>query len=346
MNQQLLSDMIATPSPSGREWALQKFLYHHYKNDFDRFETDAQGTLTAIHNEGAPFRVLLAGHADEISLFVTGYNGDGSLQVTRNGGVRTKLYMGCKVRVLTESGEMYGVMGVNPGLLKKETVDADDLFVDIGCSTKEEAEKLVPLGSFVLHDTDVRPLQNGRFAGRAFDDRIGVYIIFEAAKKAAAAGTRACVLCTATTGEETTGRGAYFAASRLKPDCCVSVDVTYATDYKGADEGGSVSLGKGGAICIGSVPNARINALLAQCAEELNLPVQYEAYPGRTGTDSDTMLRTGEGVPQALFSIPLRYMHSPAEILDEKDVDAMVDVLALFLQKLDETMDFCPFSLE
>lgn len=346
MNHQLLSDMISAPSPSGREWALQKFLHEHYKNDFDRFETDAQGTLTAIHNEGAPFKVLLAGHADEISLVVTGYNGDGTLQVMRNGGVRTKLYIGCKVRVLTENGTIYGVMGTNSGLQKKDSVDADDLFVDIGCMSKEEAEKAAPKGSYIVHDTDVRPLQNGRFAGRAFDDRIGVYVIFEAAKKAAAAGTKACVLCTATTGEETTGRGAYFAASRLKPDCAVSVDVTYATDYKGADEGGNIELGKGGAICLGSVPNARLNALLAECAKELDLPVQYEVFPGRTGTDSDTMLRTGEGVPQALFSIPLRYMHSPAEVLDEKDVDAMVDVLALFLQKMDETIDFRPFSLD
>lgn len=346
MDQKLLCEIIERPSPSGHEEALQKYLYEHYKSDFEAFRTDEQGTLTAIHNGGAAFKVMLAAHADEISLVVTGYRGDGTLQVMKNGGVRTKLYIGTKVRVLTPGGVVYGVMGTNPGLQKKESVDADDLFIDVGCDTKEEAEQLVPKGSYVVHDTDVRPLQNGRFAGRAFDDRIGVYVIFEAAKKAAKAGTKAGVLCTATTGEETTGRGAYSAASRLKPSCCVSVDVTYATDYPGADESGDVALGKGGAICRGSIPNARLNDLLTECANELDLPVQYEVFPGRTGTDSDTMLRTCEGVPQALFSIPLRYMHSPVEVLDEKDVDSMVEVLALFLQKLDESYDLNPFTLE
>lgn len=346
MDQKLLNEIIERPSPSGREAALQKYLYAHYRNDFERFCTDEQGTLTAIHNESAPFRVMLAAHADEISLVVAGYHDDGSLQVMKNGGVRTKLYIGCKVRVLTPNGVVYGVMGTNPGLHKKETVEADDLFIDIGCGDREEAEQVVPKGSYVVHDTDVRALQNGRYSGRAFDDRIGVYVIFEAAKKAAKAGTKAAVFCTATTGEETTGRGAFSAASKLKPNCCVSVDVTYAADYQGAKEGGDVTLGKGGAICHGSIPNAKLNALLAECAKELDLPVQYEVFPGRTGTDSDTMLRTGEGVPQTLFSIPLRYMHSPVEVLDEKDVDSMVEILALFLQKLDESYDLAPFTLE
>lgn len=346
MDQKLLSEIIECPSPSGREDALQRYLYAHYKNDFECFATEEQGTLTAIHNAQAPFRVMIAAHADEISLIVSGYNGDGSLQVMQNGGVRPKLYVGAKVRVLAPGGVIYGAVGTNDGLQKKEDVKAKDLFIDIGCSTREEAEEAVPKGSYVVHDTDVRPLLHGRFSGRAFDDRIGVYVAFEAAKKAAKAGTKAAILCTATTGEETTGRGAFSAASKLKPNCCVSVDVTYSTDYQGAESSGDVSLGKGGAICRGSIPNVRLNALLAECAKELDLPVQYEVFPGRTGTDSDTMLRTLEGVPQVLFSIPLRYMHSPVEVLDEKDVDSMVDVLALFLQKLDESYDLNPFALD
>ena len=346
MDQKLLSEIIECPSPSGREAVLQQYLYAHYKNDFERFSTDEQGNLTAIHNEQAAFRVVIAAHADEISLVVSGYNGDGSLQVMQNGGVRPKLYVGAKVRVLAPGGVIYGAVGTNSDLQKRETVKAKDLFIDIGCSTREEAEEAVPKGSYVVHDTDVRPLLHGRYSGRAFDDRIGVYVAFEAAKKAAKAGTKAAIFCTATTGEETTGRGAYAAASKLKPNCCVSVDVTYSTDYQGADSEGDVSLGKGGAICRGSIPNARLNDLLTECAKELDLPVQYEVFPGRTGTDSDTMLRTLEGVPQVLFSIPLRYMHSPVEVLDEKDVDSMVDVLALFLQKLDESYDLNPFTLD
>lgn len=346
MDQKLLEEIIQCASPSGREEALQKLLYRRYRNDFESFSTDAQGTLTAVHNQAGKFKVMLAAHADEISLVVTGYGSDGTLKVDRNGGVCPKLYVGAKVRILTSEGKINGVVGTNEALNKKEKVEPEDLFIDIGCDSREEAEKLVPKGSYVIHDTDMAQLQNGRFSGRAFDDRIGVYIIFEAAKKAAKAGTEACVFCTATTGEETTGRGAYTAASRLKPDCCVSVDVTYATDYPGAEEPGDVALGKGGVICRGSIPNARLNALLEECAGELGLPVQFEVFAGRTGTDSDTMLKTLEGVPQVLFSIPLRYMHSPVEVLSASDVDSMVDVLALFLQKLNGSYSLEPFVLD
>ncbi len=346
MDKTLLSQIISCVSPSGREEALQKCLYEHYKPDFEEFITDPQGTLTAVYNRAADFTIMLAAHADEISLIVTGYKDDGSLLVGRNGGVRARLYVGAKVRILTPNGIVNGVMGANDDLNKKEEVKPDDLFVDIGCDKREEAEKIVPKGSCIVHDTDMAELQNGRLSGRAFDDRIGVYIIFEAAKRAAAAGAKSGILCTATTGEETTGRGAYFAASRLKPDCCVAVDVTYATDYQGAGEPGDVALGKGGVICRGSIPNARLNALLAECAEELGLPVQYEVFAGSTGTDADTMLKTLDGIPQVLFSIPLRYMHSPAEVLSVSDVDSMVDILALFLQKLDGGYSLDPFTLD
>ncbi len=307
---------------------------------------DEKGTLTGVHEGEGRFKVLLAGHADEISLIVDGYNSDGSMKVQSNGGVRAPIYLGAKVRILTANGEVSGVVGVNRGLLKKGDLEPKDLFIDIGCPDMESAEKVVPKGSYIVHDIDITELQNGLLAGRAFDDRIGVYVIYEAAKKAICAGAKNTIFCTATTGEETTGRGAFSAASRLKPDVCVAVDVTFATDYSGAGESGDVKIGKGGVICHGSTPNAKLNKLLAECAAELNLPVQYEVWPGRTGTDADTMLRTHEGVPQVLFSIPLRYMHSPIEVLSIADVDSMVDVLALFLQKLDENYDLMPYSLE
>ena len=345
MKKELLKGMISCISPSGKEEMLQKYVYNEYKNDFDEFIVDEQGTLTGVHKKDAAFHIELAGHADEISLIVTGYNSDGTLTVGKNGGIRTKLYIGTKVQIMTPTGILKGIVGTTDVLNKKENVDVEDLFVDFGVDSKEDAEKLVPKGSFIVHDTDMVELQNGRYAGRAFDDRIGVYVIFEAAKKAISMGTKAGIYCTATTGEETTGRGAYSSASKLRPNVGIAVDVTYATDYKDAGEPGEVVLGKGGVICRGSIPNAKLNELLEECATELNLPVQFEVFAGRTGTDSDTMLKTCEGIPQMLFSIPLRYMHSPVEVLDEKDVDSMVEVLALFLTKLDENYDLNPYSL-
>lgn len=346
MNKEFLKEMITCISPSGKEEMLQKCLYKHYKNDFDEFEVEEQGTLTGIYQKDAGFKIQLAGHADEISLIVTGCNDDGSLQVGRNGGVYPKLYIGSKVQILTPQGIINGVVGNTGALDKKAEVNCKDLFIDIGCENKAEALETVPKGSYVVHDTDLVELQKGKLAGRAFDDRIGVYIIFEAAKKAIQMGTENALFVTATTGEETTGRGAFASASRIRPNVCVAVDVTYANDYAGADAEGDVEVGKGGVICRGSVPNEKLNQLLEACAKELGLPVQFEVFAGRTGTDADTMMKTNEGVTQTLFSIPLRYMHSPVEVLSMADVDSMIEILALFLTKLNENCSLLPYELE
>ena len=228
---------------------------------------------------------------------------------------------------------------------KNPDLKASDLFVDMGCTTKEEVSKLVPKGSYIVHDTEMIELQNNRLAARAFDDRIGVYIIFEAAKRAKEKGVNVGVYVSATTGEETTGRGAYECSSYVNPNVCVAVDVTYANDYKGSNEAGDVEIGKGGVICEGSIPNSKLNQLLAQCAKDLNLPIQYEVFAGRTGTDADTMLKTKNGIVQTLFSIPLRYMHSPIELLSIDDVDSMVDILSEFLVRLNKDYSLNPYDL-
>lgn len=345
MSIKVLEDLMKCVSPSGKEEMLQKFLYNNYKDTFDSFEVMKQGSLIACINKDAKFKVLLAGHADEISLIVTGHNSDGTLEVGCNGGIRPKLYVGTKVQILTPTGIIKGVVGTNDSLQKKENVSADDLFVDLGCKNKDEVSNLVPKGSYIVHDSDIIELQNNCFAARAFDDRIGVYIIYEAAKKAKEKGASIGIYVASTTGEETTGRGAYECASHIKPDVSIAVDVTYANDYKGSDEPGDVEIGKGGVICHGSIPNKAINDLLEQCANDLNLPIQHEVFAGRTGTDSDTMLKTCDGVVQALFSIPLRYMHSPIEVLSISDVNSMIEVLAEFLVRITADYNIVPYIL-
>lgn len=345
MSKQILENLMKCISPSGKEEMLQKFLYNNYKDVFDSFEVMKQGSLIAAINKDANFKILLAAHADEISLIVTGYNADGTLEVGSNGGIRPKLYVGTKVQILTPTGIVKGVVGTNASLQKRESISAEDLFVDLGCKTKEEVSKLVPKGAYIVHDTDMIELQNDCLAARAFDDRIGVYIIFEAAKKAKEKGANIGIYIASTTGEETTGRGAYECASYVKPDVSIAVDVTYANDYKGSDEAGDVEIGKGGVICHGSIPNNAVNDLLVKCANELNLPIQHEVFAGRTGTDSDTMLKTCDGVVQALFSIPLRYMHSPIEVLSLSDVDSMINILAEFLLKIHRDYNLNPYEL-
>ena len=343
MDLKFLSEIISTASPVGYEDRLMKKIVEYTKHKAEDYLYDHYGSVTTVYNKDSKFKVMLAAHADEISLIVGGYNSDGSLVVKRNGGVRTKLYIGCKVRVITkDGGTILGVAGTNSSLNKKETVDQEDLFIDIGASSKEEAQKVVPLGSYVIHDTDMVELLDDKLAARAFDDRLGVFITQCACLKAIEMGAKVGIYCTATTGEENTGRGAYASSEMIKPDMAIIVDVTYSSDYKGSDTEADVSLGKGGVICIGSIPNRKLNDLLAQTAKDLNEPIQYEVWAGSTATDGDVIFK--KGTPEVLFSIPLRYMHSPVEIASKKDIESMINVLAQFLVNITEDIDLKPYK--
>lgn len=345
MKHEFLKEIVETYSPSGYEDELQKKLYNHYKKWCNTFKTDNRGAMTAIYNEKSDFKVMLIAHADEISLVVNGYNGDGSLRVDKNGGIRTKLYVGQRVVIISDGNKYYGIMGTNNSMQKASDLGVDSLFVDCGFKDMEDAKAHIKLGSYVIHTAGYQEMQNDMVCARAFDDRLGDYIIHEAALKAYQNGCSSQIMVTTSTGEETTGRGAYSAASMLKPDAAIVVDVTFSNDYKGADNENDVILGKGGVICEGSVPNRKLNQMLKECALELNLPIQYEVWQGRTGTDGDTILRTNEDTPIVLFSIPLRYMHSPVEVASLKDVESMIDILALLLQKLNKDVDLKPFKL-
>lgn len=343
MDRNFLNNIIKTPSPSGREDQLIKLVVDYTKPFAEYYIYDNQGSVSVVYNKENDFKVMLAAHADEISLVVNGYNSNGTLTVDANGGVRAKLYVGTKVRIIVDDKIVNGVVGTNASLNNKEKVSPSDLFVDIGCTTSDQAKQVVKLGSYIIHDTDMMDLQDDFVAGRAFDDRLGVFITQMACIKAKQMGAKSGIYCTATTGEETTGRGAFSSASIIKPNISLIVDVTYASDYQGANCPGDVNVGKGGVICLGSIPNRKLNNLLEECAKELELPVQFEVFTGRTGTDGDTIVKTNDGVPQVLFSIPLRYMHSPIEVASYKDIQSMIDIIALFLVKINKNYSLKPY---
>ena len=344
MNRKFLENLICAPSPVGREDEAIKTVVDYTKEEADDYIYDNYGSVTTVYNKHSDFKVCLMAHSDEISLIVNGYNNDGSLTVASNGGIRAKLYIGTKVRIITDDKIYKGVMGVNSGLLSKEKVSADDLFVDCGFISSEDAKKNIPLGSYIIHDIDIEEMFNSNITGRAFDDRLGVYITQEAALKAKREGAKVGIYCTASVGEENTGRGAYSSSSIIKPNCAVIVDVTYANDYRGADDPGDVKLGEGGVCCIGSTINRKLKTILEEAAKEINEKMQYEVWPGRTATDGDTMLKSNEGVPFVLYSIPLRYMHSPVEVANIKDIESMINVLANFIKKLDSNIDLKPYK--
>ena len=213
-----------------------------------------------------------------------------------------------------------------------------DALIDEACTLvyDESVPLYAEIEQILLDEAYIAPLYVGRKV--------------EAYNKDVVDGDTIGIYAATTVGEETTGRGAYHAAARLKPHCCIAVDVTWASDAPGTNPGdtGEVKLGGGPVLCMGSAVNKPLNALLKQVAEELDMKVQWEIATGRTGTDGDTVNKADEGVPMALVSIPLRYMHSSVEVGSWKDIEDCIRLLSAFLVKLSEEMDrgfdFCPIK--
>ena len=346
MTKDFLFEMISTPSPSGAEFNLQRKVIHYMKETVDCFETDVTGNVISILNPTHEVKVLLAGHIDEIALMITVVNNEGFLKVTNVGGIRPALYLGQKVQIITDTGIVNGVVGYHNDLLKEKKIACSDLFIDIGASSKEEALKRVKLGDYVVADTQYTELMNNCISGRALDNRLGAFIVIEALKRAKALNATVGIYSATTVGEETTMRGAVWAANRIQPTFALIVDVTFATDYPGAhtEEVGEIKVGGGPVLCNGSIINNELNHQLEKVAASLNIPLQYEAAPGRTGTDGDRIHLESNGIPLALVSIPLRYMHSGSEVGSLTDVEQVIELLAHFLARLNAPLNLSPYS--
>ena len=345
MNQEFLYEMLDTMSVSGNEIGLQKKVIKEMKPYADEICTDNTGNVICAVNPQAEFKVLLAGHIDEIGLIVTHICADGLLKVAKAGGIHPTAYPGHQVMIHHGEAKIPGVVILNDAMTKGDIKDKD-LYIDIGAKDAADARKYVEEGDPVHLNTYHLPLQNGLLCARGIDDRGGAFIVLEAMKKAKEMGCKIGVYAATTVGEETTGRGAYWAASKVKPQVAIAVDVTYAQDYPGTEpaESGDVKLGGGPVICNGSMANRKVNELLKKCARENDIPYQVESFLGKTYTDADTMHFTGDGVVTALVSLPLRYMHSPSEVCQIKDVENAVNLLAHFLCSIDSTTILDPFA--
>ena len=354
MDKEFLKKLLETVSVSGNEEPNQENALAFSDGFAEAQIVDPVGSVIAACNLESPVRVLLQGHMDEIGFRVTYISGDGMIHVQRAGGVRPRLYIGAPMQIIHEEirdGEtirtkVNGVGVVSSDLIKKTDIEDTDLLIDIGAGSKEEAEKLVSVGDSVCADTCVRELLNDNFTCRALDDKTGAFVILEAAKKAVEAGADIGIYANTVVGEETTGRGAYFAAANIEPTCAIVVDVTWASDCPGTDpaSSGYIKLGGGPVLCKSGMVNKKMNRLLEACAKDLEIPIQYEVAGGHTYTDGDTTLKTGRGVPMALVSIPLRYMHSSVEVGNWKDLQMCIDLISEFLLRMDEDFDFDPLS--
>ena len=346
MDRDFLFEILSTASVSGTELELERKIYRRMQPYADCVTGDEMGDVTAVINPGSPIRVLLAGHADEIGLMVTSIREDGMLSVCKIGGIYPAVYPGHKVRVLTGRGIVYGAVVITRELMKNREMEAADLIIDIGCAAKEEAARVISVGDRIIFDTDYREMLNDCITGRALDDRLGVFVVMEALRQARERGCTVGVYAAATVGEETSMNGAYFVSQRVKPTLAIAVDVTYVSDHQGTDPAhtGEVKLGGGPVLCVNPTHHPVIQEALVKAAETCKIAIQWETASGRTGTDGDVIHKTGDGVPVALVSIPLRYMHSPAEVACLRDVQDCIELLSEFLCSLKEPFSLNPFE--
>lgn len=346
MNLEFLKEMLKTVSVSGHEEVLQRKVIDYMKDVRDELLTDATGNVINVINPDSDYKIMLCGHIDEIGMIVSHIDGDGFIKVAKCGGISPFRYLGTQVQIITSTGKVNGVVMTSRSLEKRDSLGADELTIDIGASSKEEASRFVHIGDPVCQATDYLTLLNNRMAARAMDDRVGAFIILEALRRAKEKGCKLGVYAATTVGEETTMRGAHWASKRVKPDCAIIVDVTYTSDYPGVSpvDTGDVSIGKGGVLCHSSLNSKVLNKKLEETAIQYHLPYQWEIAPGRAGTDGDVVHLSNEGVPIALVSIPLRYMHTSIETLSLDDVESIIEWLACFLSEFDPATEFDPYK--
>ncbi|HEX7065648.1 MAG TPA: M20/M25/M40 family metallo-hydrolase [Bacillales bacterium] len=331
MNKDFLTELLATPSPSGQEMNIQKKWMKYVEGFADKIKTDGSGNAIGVVNPDAKFKVLLAGHCDEIGFIISRIDENGFLRFTKVGGAGHKPAIGMKIDILGYGGRITGVVGVNAehhGGIKDE-FGFEDLYIDCGAKSKEEIAKYVQVGDQAVYKRELETLLNDRISGRGLDNRTGAFIVAEVLKNVAAESPNVGVYAASTVNEETNMGGAYFAAAGIRPDLAIACDVTFATDYPGIDRNkhGEVDLEKGPVLAKGAPINIKANRWLEQAAERRGINLQYELAPRMTGTDADRMRLTGKGVPVALVSLPLRYMHAPVETVSWKDIEEEITLL-------------------
>lgn len=347
MNQDFLLELLSTPSPSGAEMEIQHKWMDYVSAFADEMRTDNAGNAIGILNPDADFKVLLAGHCDEIGFMIKSIDNNGFIRVEKLGGISQKPAIGMKVTILGTHGKLTGVFGVNAehhGGAKE--FKFEDLYIDCGANTKEEIEKFVQIGDLAVYKRDTEFLLNDKMSGRGLDNRTGAFIVAEVLREVAKRNPKVGVYAVSTVNEETNMGGAYFAGAGIKPTMAIACDVTFSSDYPGVDSSKhtEVNLGGGPVLAKGAPINHKINQLLEKAAKKLDLKLQYELTPRMTGTDADKLRLTGHGVPVSLVSLPLRYMHAPVETVSLTDMKEEIDLLVEMISNLTGEESVNPLS--
>ena len=348
---EFFKELVEAPSPSGFEQPAQRVIRRALDGVVDELRTDVLGNVIATVKgpEGAP-RLMLAGHCDEIGFMIKYIDERGFLFFAPIGGVDAHLVPGQRVTVHAAAGPLPGVVGRRP-IHQLETAERDKVmpfknqFIDIGCPDRAAAQELVAIGDPVTFAVGVERLQGSKVTSRAFDDKIGAFVVAQVLREVRRRGDlQVTVVGVSTVQEEVGLRGGTASAYGVRPDLGIAVEVGFASDYPDADHkhAGEIKLGQGPILARGPNINPALFDLLVATARAEEIPYQVMGIPRATGTDANVMQLARGGVATALVSVPLRYMHTPVEVLDLDDLQRTVQLLAALCARITAAQSFTP----
>src|SRR5262245_19419845 len=344
-----LKRLLDTPAPSGFEGPAAKVWREEAGAFAEKVTTDVAGNSMAEVNPNGSPTIMLDGHIDEIGLIVQYIDDDGFVYPGSIGGWDPQVLVGQRIRFLSRNGDVLGVVGKKPIHLMKPT-DRDaaskltDLWVDIGASNRAEAEGRLSVGDPGVIDSKTLDFPNNRIVSRSIDDRIGVFVVFEALRRYAQSPGQARVVAAATTQEEIAwhGGGALVCTNCINPTMAIVVDVTFATDHPNLEkkEIGDHRVGGGPVISRGGIIFPVVFELLRSASDRQTIKYSLHAAGRDTSTNADAIHIAREGVATGLVSVPNRYMHSPNELVSLDDVDKTCTLLAEVCRAVTPTTDF------
>jgi endoglucanase len=346
---EMLNALLSAAGPSGHEEEAARA----WRDGCSSWAAEVRGdhvgsSLARVPGTGDGPTLAVIGHIDEIGVHVSHIDDDGYLRFGEVGGWDPIVLVGQRVRIATRDGSVTGVIGRKPihllkGPDREKAPQVKDLHIDIGAADGEDARQRVRIGDVGVIDTGPQELSGDRIISRALDNRIGCFVAAEAARLVAeAGGARGEVVALAVVQEETTFAGARTSSFALAPDLAIVVDVTFATDQPGIDLGPITKhpMGSGPVVARGTSLHPAVTELLYETAEQEGLDFTVESLGRMTGTDADAVNISRAGIPTGLVSVPIRYMHSPVELVALSDIDAAARLIAAFAQRLKPGMSF------
>jgi len=349
-SEEFLSKYLNNASPTGFESSGQKIWLEYIKPYIHDWQLDNYGTAYGIINPDKPYKVVIEGHADEISWFVHYITDKGYINVIRNGGSDHLIAPSKRVNIHTKNGIVKGIFGW-PAIHTRHGEDAsltpkvENIFIDVGASSKEEVLKMgIHVGCVITYEDEMMVLNDKYYVGRALDNRMGGFCVAEVARliHENKIDLPYSLYVVNSVQEEVGLHGAEMVAHSIKPNVAIVTDVTHDTNTPlvNAQKLGDIKTGDGPSVTYAPAVHNNLLSLIIETAEEKEIPIQREASSRRTGTDTDAFAYSNGGVPSALISLPLRYMHTTVEMAHKEDVNNVIRLIYETLQKIEDGHNF------